>query len=83
MLRMIMGSVRGPLAKPETQDVSGKAIATLDHADAVMATLQSTLGRIDKHDLGSKSKSSLTDLNVAANKTNKMPYGVGNATGLV
>jgi phospholipid/cholesterol/gamma-HCH transport system substrate-binding protein len=80
---MIMGRVDGLFATLETQDVSGKAVATLGHADAVMATLQSSLGRIDRNDLGGKAASTLTDLNLAVNKMNKVLDGLGGQQGLL
>jgi paraquat-inducible protein B len=65
---MIMGRVDRLLATLEKEDVSGKAAATLGHADQVMTTLQSTLARIDKQDLGGKAAGTITDLNVAVKK---------------
>jgi paraquat-inducible protein B len=80
---LIMERVDGLFAKLETQDVSGKAVATLGHADAVMTTLQSSLGRIDRHDLGGKAASALTDLNLAVNKMNKVLDGLDGQQGLL
>jgi phospholipid/cholesterol/gamma-HCH transport system substrate-binding protein len=80
---VIMGRVDGLIAKLETQDVSGKAVATLGHADSVMATLQSTLGRIDKQDLGGKAANTLTDLNLAVNKMNGVLDELGGQKGLL
>ena len=37
-----------------------------------MTTLQGTLARIDKQDLGGKAAGTITDLNVAVNKMNKV-----------
>ncbi|MDB4933832.1 MAG: Paraquat-inducible protein [Labilithrix sp.] len=67
---MIMGRVDRLLATLEKEDVSGKAAATLGHADQVMTTLQTTLTRIDKQDLGGKAAGTITDLNVAVKKMN-------------
>jgi phospholipid/cholesterol/gamma-HCH transport system substrate-binding protein len=67
---MIMGRIDGLFATLERQDVSGKVVATLGNADAVMATLQGALQRIDKQDLGSKASNTLSDLNVAMSKMN-------------
>lgn len=80
---MIMGRVDRLLATLETQDVSGKAAEALGHADAVMATLQSTVARIDKHDLGGKAASTITDLNVALNKMNSVLDRLGGQKGLL
>jgi phospholipid/cholesterol/gamma-HCH transport system substrate-binding protein len=67
---MIMGRVDRLLATLEKEDVSGKAAATLGHADQVMTTLQTTLARIDKQDLGGKAAGTITELNVAVKKMN-------------
>lgn len=69
---MIMGRVDRLLATLEKEDVSGKAAATLGHADEVMTTMQRALARIDKQDLGAKAAGTITDLNVAVNKMNKV-----------
>ena len=80
---MIMARVDGLLATLETQDVSGKAVATLGYADAVMTTLQTALERIDRQDLGGKAADTLTDLNVAVNKLNKVLDMLGGPEGLL
>jgi paraquat-inducible protein B len=80
---MIMKRIDGLFATLESQDVSGKAVATLGHADAVMTTLQSTLGRIDKQDLGAKAAGTITDLDVAVNKMNKVLEELGGQKGLL
>jgi paraquat-inducible protein B len=67
---MIMGRVDRLLATLEKEDVSGKAAATLGHADAVMTTLQAAISRIDKQDLGGKAANTITELSVAVNKMN-------------
>lgn len=69
---MIMGRVDRLLATLEKEDVSGKAAATLGHADQVMSTMQQTLARIDKQDLGAKAAGTITELNVAVAKMNKV-----------
>lgn len=69
---MIMGRVDRLLATLEKEDVSGKAAATLGHADEVMTTLQTTLSRLDKADLGGKAAGAITELNVAVTKMNKV-----------
>lgn len=79
----IMRRIDGLFATLESQDVSGKAVATLGHADDVMATLQSTLGRIDKQDLGEKVATTLTELDVAVNKMNKVLDSLGGQKGLL
>ena len=80
---MIMARIDGLLATLETQDVSGKAVATLGYANAVMTTLQTALKRIDKQDLGGKAADTLTDLNVAVNKLNKVLDVLGGPKGLL
>jgi paraquat-inducible protein B len=80
---LIMRRIDGLFATLEAQDVSGKAVATLGHADTMMSTLQSTLERIDKNDLGGKTATTLTDLNVAINKMNKILDGIGGQKGLL
>ena len=80
---MIMRRIDGLFATLEKQDVTGKAVASLGHADAVMMRLQSTLERIDKQDLGSKAASTLTDLNLAVNKLNTVLDKVGGQRGLL
>jgi paraquat-inducible protein B len=80
---MIMRRIDGLFATLESQDVSGKAVATLGHADDVMATMQSTLGRIDKQNLGEKAASTLTELNIAVNKMNKVLDALGGQKGLL
>jgi len=80
---MIMRRIDGLFATLESQDVSGKAVATLGHADDVMATLQSTLGHIDKQDLGDKAATTLTELNVAVKKMNTVLDALGGQRGLL
>ncbi len=80
---MIMRRVDGLFATLESQDVSGKAVATLGHADDVMATMQSTLGRIDKQDLGDKAATALTELNIAVKKMNTVLDALGGQKGLL
>ena len=80
---LIMNRIDRLFATLESQDVSGKAVATLGHADSVMATVQSTMGRIDKQDLGAKSAGVLADLNVAITKLNKVLDGLGGQKGLI
>ena len=69
---MIMGRVDRLLATLEKEDVSGRAAATLGHADQVMVTMQGTLARIDKANIGEKAGGTLDDLKVAVNKMNKV-----------
>jgi paraquat-inducible protein B len=80
---VIMQRVDRLFATLESQDVSGKAVATLSHADSAMATLQSTMGRIDRQDLGAKSAGVLADLSVATNKLNEVLDGLGGQQGLI
>ena len=80
---LIMRRIDGLFASLESQDVPGKAMATLGHADSVMSTLQSTLGRIDKQDLGAKAATTLSDLNMAVNKMNAVLDGLGGQKGLL
>ncbi len=80
---MIMRRIDGLFATLESQDVSGKAVATLGHADDVMATMQSTLGRIDKQDLGDKAATTLAELNIAVVKMNKVLDALGGQKGLL
>jgi paraquat-inducible protein B len=80
---MIMKRIDGLFATLERQDVSGKAVATLGHADDVMSTLQRTLGRVDRQDLGSKAAVTLTELNVAVDKLNRVLDGLSDNKGLL
>jgi phospholipid/cholesterol/gamma-HCH transport system substrate-binding protein len=80
---MIMARIDGLFATLEKQDVSGKAVATLGHADDVMKTLQIALGRIDKQDLGGKAASTFTDLDLAVSKLNLVLDELGGQKGLL
>jgi paraquat-inducible protein B len=65
---MIMARVDRLLAALEKEDISGKAAATLAHADGAMLTLQSGLARIDRQDVGGKAAKAITDLTAAVAK---------------
>jgi paraquat-inducible protein B len=80
---MIMGRVDRLLATLEKEDVSGKAAATLGHADEVMTSLQTTIARIDKNDLGGKAAATITELNVAVNNMNKVLARLDGKDGLL
>jgi paraquat-inducible protein B len=80
---MIMKRVDGLFATLERQDLSGKAVATLGHADDVMTTLQRTLGRVDRQDLGGKAALTLADLNVALNNLNRVLDTLSDKQGLL
>lgn len=80
---MIMKRIDSLFATLEKQDVSGKAVATLEHADTALATLQSTLRRIDEHDLGGKTANTLTELNVTVNKVNRVLDELSGKQGLL
>jgi paraquat-inducible protein B len=67
---LIMGRVDRLLATLEKEDVSGKAAATLAHADAAMTAVQAAVARIDRQDLGGKAAVTIVDLSVALNKLN-------------
>lgn len=65
------------------QDVSGRAVATLSHADDMMAMMQTTLSRIDKGNLGEKAASILADLNLSVTKLNKVLDAFSGQKGLL
>lgn len=67
---LIMARVDRLLATLEKDNVSGKAAATLVHADSAMTTLQVALARIDKQDIGGKAATAITDLTAAVAKMN-------------
>ena len=80
---LIMSRIDGLFASLESQDVPGKAVATLSHANLVMSTLQTTLVRIDQQDLGAKAASTLSELTIAVNKMNTVLEGLGGQKGLI
>jgi phospholipid/cholesterol/gamma-HCH transport system substrate-binding protein len=69
---MIMGRVDRLLATLEKEDVSGKIGATMGHADEVLVTMQRTLVRIDRANLGEKAGGTIDQLAVAVAKMNKV-----------
>jgi paraquat-inducible protein B len=80
---MIMARVDRLAARLEEQDVSGKFVATLGHADETMSTLRSAIERIDGHDLGGKAANTITDLDVAMNKMSSVLDRIDGQTGLL
>lgn len=79
----IMARIDGLFATLEEQDVSGKFVVTLEHANALMTALQTAIERIDRQDLGNKAASTITELNSAAIKMNALLDRLGDKKGLV
>ena len=67
---MIMGKIDRMLATLENKDFAGNTAATIAHADQVMLTMQATIARIDKANIGEKAAGTIADLQVAVNKLN-------------
>ncbi len=80
---MIMGRVDRLFATLETRDVAGHALATLGHANAVMASMQSAVVRIDQQDLGGKTARAISELDVAARRMNEVLERLGGQDGLL
>lgn len=80
---MIMGRVDGLIATLQAQDVSGKVVTTLSHADGVLTTLQRTLQRIDAQDLGKRGADTITDLDASVDKLNLVLDRIGGERGLL
>jgi phospholipid/cholesterol/gamma-HCH transport system substrate-binding protein len=67
---MIMGRVDRMLATLEKEDVAGKVGATMGHADQVLLTMQGTLSRIDRANIGEKAAATIDQLSIAVTKMN-------------
>jgi paraquat-inducible protein B len=80
---MIMARVDRLLATLETQDVSGKLVSTLDHANAMMKNSSRMLARLDQQDLGAKAARTINDVNAAVNKVSAALDRIGGQQGLL
>ncbi len=80
---MIMGKVDRQLAVLEKDDFAGKLASTAGHADQVMTTLQATVARIDKANIGDKAVGTLSDLQVAVAKLTDVLARLDGEKGLV
>lgn len=80
---LIMGRIDDLLSDLKAQNIAGNAVATLERVNTTLATLQRTLIRVDKQDLGSKAASALTEVNVSAEKLNRILDVLGDSDGLV
>jgi Na+/phosphate symporter len=80
---LIMGRIDDLLSDLKAQNIAGNAVATLERVNTTLATLQRTLIRVDKQDLGSKAASALTEVNGSAEKLNRILDVLGDSNGLV
>jgi len=79
----IMSRVDRMIGQLEKDDVTGKAVATLTHADGVLTGLNHTLGSIDQAGLPNKAASALDDVRKAVAKMNAMLEKVDGPNGLL
>jgi len=80
---MIMGRVDRMLATLEKDDIAGKVGATMGHADQVLLTMQGTLSRIDRANLGEKAAATIEQLSVAVAKMNSVLDRLDGENGLL
>ncbi|CAN5908503.1 MlaD family protein [soil metagenome] len=80
---MIMGKIDRQLAVLEKEDFAGKVASTFGHADQVMTTVQATVARIDRANIGGKAAGTLTELQLAVNKLNAVLERLDGDKGLV
>lgn len=79
----IMQRVDGLFRTLEMQDISGKAAASLGHADDLMATIRATFTQIDNRNLVGSAASTLAELNLAATKLNDVLDALAGQKGLL
>jgi len=82
-LVIIMERVDSLFATLEAQNVSGKAVAILSHADATLVTLQSTIERINKYDLGERTAATMSDVQTTVGKLNRILDAVDGKAGFM
>jgi phospholipid/cholesterol/gamma-HCH transport system substrate-binding protein len=80
---MIMGRIDRMLAVLEKDNFAGNAASTIAHADQVMLTMQATIARIDKANIGDKAAGTLNQLNVAVTKLDNVLARLDGDKGLV
>ena len=79
----VMGRVDRMVAQLEKDDVTGKAAATLSHADQVLTGLNRTIGSLDQAALPQKAAATLEDVSKAVAKLNRVLEKVDGEDGLV
>jgi phospholipid/cholesterol/gamma-HCH transport system substrate-binding protein len=79
----IMSRVDRMVAQLEKDDVTGKAAATLSHADQVLTDLHHTIGTIDQAAIPDKASATLQDVSKAVAKLNNVLDQVDGPNGLL
>lgn len=79
----IMSRVDRMIAQLEKDDVTGKAVATLTHADGVLTGLNHTIGTIDQAGLPGKTAATLDDVGRAVAKMDALLAKVDGPNGLL
>lgn len=79
----ITGRVDRMVAQLEKDDVTGKAVTTLGHADQVLTDLHRTIGNFDQAALPSKAATTLEDVQKAVAKMNAVLDRVDGEDGLL
>lgn len=79
----IMGRVDRIVAVLEKDDVAGTLVTTLKHADETLTSVQHTLHKIDLANVPEKAAATITDLDVAVGKMNKVLDRIDGDQGLV
>ncbi len=79
----ITGRVDRMVAQLERDDVTGKAAATLTHADEVLTSLNASVKKLDRENLPEKAGRTIEDLHVAIGKMNKVLDRIDGDKGLL